>query len=330
MNKSGPIDGVIVCSAGEKSGLGHYKRSKKIIRILQNNQEFKFDLIVIGDNQLSNFDQEFTPFFVDSVEELNKIPCLIKKQISLVIFDLNLGLIGNNIKVLFNNLKKRGIKLISIDGFDQYENILDLIYVPSFFNKKEEKEISKKICYGWDSYLLDIEKKNYKYQTGKKILVLTGGSDTKKLNERLPMILANKIPKEYEIHWVIGPFASDFEVQKEQNVIKHYSPKNLQEIMKKSNYAIIPYRVSFCELLYLGIPTVVFSPYEERQVEKELVLIEEKLISSVAKNEEEIVIGLLRLIKDEKLAERLSSKSQKLMEHSNGKKLLSAVRKLFN
>ena len=77
-------------------------------------------------------------------------------------------------------------------------------------------------------------------------------------------------------------------------------------------------------------PTVVFSPYEERQVEKELVLIEEKLISSVAKNEEEIVIGLLRLIKDEKLAERLSSKSQKLMEHSNGKKLLSAVRKLFN
>jgi UDP-N-acetylglucosamine:LPS N-acetylglucosamine transferase len=90
--------------------------------------------------------------------------------------------------------------------------------------------------------------------------------------------------------------------------------------MSTSNYAVTVFGVSFFELLYLGIPTVVFSPYESKD-QLELKEISKLGLALVAENEIEATELLLELMNDESLARRLSLRSRAILSNSGANRL---------
>ena len=98
--------------------------------------------------------------------------------------------------------------------------------------------------------------------------------------------------------------------------------------MVKVNYAITVYGVSFFELLYYGIPTVVFSPYGEKDA-NELSAIFREEVAMVAKNSDDAVLKLKELMANDVLAKQLSQRSKLKLSVLGGKKFVQAVSDLL-
>ena len=90
----------------------------------------------------------------------------------------------------------------------------------------------------------------------------------------------------------------------------------------------IVFGVSFFEVLQYGIPTVVFSPYDKKD-DIELENLKKLNLAMVAKNEYEAVEMLVKLMKDHKLATKLSKNAKKKMENKGSARLVSEVKKLL-
>ena len=64
------------------------------------------------------------------------------------------------------------------------------------------------IIYGWDCFLLDHSFKKNNWLPGQNVIVLTGGSDVSNLGKNLLELLNKKLPKDTNLDWVVGPYAS--------------------------------------------------------------------------------------------------------------------------
>jgi len=99
--------------------------------------------------------------------------------------------------------------------------------------------------------------------------------------------------------------------------------------MGNANYAITVYGVSFYELLYYGVPTIVFSPYGNKD-NSELEVIAEMGIALVADDEHDAIKKLMVLMENEQLASTLSLKSLLQMSVQGGYKFASCIAKLMD
>ena len=82
--------------------------------------------------------------------------------------------------------------------------------------------------------------------------------------------------------------------------------------MINSNYALTIYGVSFYELIYYGIPTVVFSPYGKKD-DFDLNYLRKKEICLVSDSQTNAVHNLNRLIDDKNLCYNLSNNSKQTL-----------------
>lgn len=98
--------------------------------------------------------------------------------------------------------------------------------------------------------------------------------------------------------------------------------------MLKTNYAVTVYGVSFFELLYYGVPTVVFSPYGNKD-DAELAAIAAEGVALVAWNSNEAVSKLNELMSDDALARSLSQRAKQMLAVSGGKKFTKAIAALL-
>jgi spore coat polysaccharide biosynthesis predicted glycosyltransferase SpsG len=327
------MDVLIVCHAGKRVGLGHLTRSLVVAREIQQEFGANIHFIVQGESvkqdYLGGFDHQILKGDKDLLRAIKKN--VQAHEIKIIVFDLYPQQIPENFADLLTELREENCKLISIDGLIDYHNNLDLIFLPSFhYRPPPELNNDTPILFGWDCYLLNIRKKQIKWQPGQHVLVLTGGSDTTSLCETLPAHLDAVLPDFTELHWVTGPYAKApvWPMSQRLETLNHQAPTDLNDLMLKSNYALTVFGVSFFELLYYGIPTVVFSPYGNKD-KGVLDLIKTEGVALVARDEVDAVHKVKQLMINNKLAVSLSEKARQKMSVPGGQRFVQAVSKLM-
>jgi UDP-N-acetylglucosamine:LPS N-acetylglucosamine transferase len=99
--------------------------------------------------------------------------------------------------------------------------------------------------------------------------------------------------------------------------------------MACANYAVTVYGVSFFELLKLGVPTVVFSPYGQRD-NRELQEIERQEVALVARDEVDATETLVSLMCNDEQAQRLSQSAKDKFRSSGVDRLCAEVKMLVS
>ena len=149
---------LLVTQSGKKIGLGNLNRTLTVAQVLQDYLGAGVNLLIQGE-AFSNARLELTPFSIISLSE-NLVDAIISAtkeyMPAIVIFDLNENYIPADLDKLFSQLKILNCKLVAIDGLFNWLDLLDLIYVPSFYLAPQYHKIldSGKIQYEWDCYLL--------------------------------------------------------------------------------------------------------------------------------------------------------------------------------
>ena len=324
---------LIVCHAGAQVGLGHLTRSLVAARAIREDLNADAYLLVQGDSiQRADLD-EFEHHFLGGKEDLLYA---MRQQVSrldvqVVILDLHPSLVPEDIGGLLENLRQDSCKIISVDGLVNYREKVDLVFIPSFhFSPPEDFAGATPILYGWDCFLLDVKHRVTARKPGRQVLALTGGSDTTGLGRTLPTLLNAALPAGTVLHWVTGPYAQQpvFPVPPRFSMLNHQSPSGLEELMTGSNYAVTVYGVSFFELLYFGVPTVVFSPYGNKN-DTELAAIGAEGVALVANDEREAVAKLKNLMADDSLAALLSRRARQKLSVAGGHRFAQAVARLM-
>ena len=320
------------CHAGSGIGLGHLTRCISIWNELNNVNNLIIRFHIICDKPIPISNKKLIPKYIDINTEFNDNLTLdLKYEKQIFILDFNQNYINDNLINFFLSIKNTKI-IIAVDSLLKYHEYVDYFFMPTFqFHKKFLNICNKKISWGWDHLLL-----NPKYDPvekcfmNKKILILTGGSDSTNLGQTFPEKLDKNIEVNSEINWVVGPFSKQPILPNSQinNWKIHQSPKNLDDIFLNCNYSITIFGVSFFELLYYGIPTVVFSPYDDKD-EKELAQIEKLGVALVAKNEDDAMFKLNVLMKDSKTSSLLSMNSKKLFKQSGSKTFLNILKNII-
>ena len=321
---------LMVCHAGAGTGLGHLTRSLVAARALEEEAGFDVCFLIQGDvvdrADLKRFRHRFIPFecrLSDSILQM-----ALHEGIEVVVFDLQSSQVSSDIEGLLVDLKRLGCKLVSIDALSSLHQGLDMIYVPSFCFTPPDGADRKKFFFGWDCFLLNASGTPSIWRPGSSVLVLTGGSDATGLGNTLPELFDSILPTGVDLHWVVGPYAANPRLPDSQKrkVIAHAGLSNLDALAGQVNYAVTVYGVSFFELLYYGIPTVVFSPYGLKD-DAELALIASAGVALVAKDEYDAVRRLKILMGNDDLASDLSLRAKQKLSSGGPHKFAQALQR---
>ena len=326
---------LFACHAGFNVGLGHLSRVLVASEALRAHFGAAVCLLIQGDsisrNDLEGFPRRFIGRHQDLCKEI--LGECVRQSADIVILDLHPGSLPASalIQSMLFALRAFGCRVVGIDGLLQYRAMLDLIFMPSF-NLVQLADVEKgaPIVYGWDCFLLNVCEAPREWKPGPRVLALTGGSDVTGLGQTWPALLDSTLPSHAEVHWVSGPFAQLPLLPLAPRIAfhNHIAPSGLGSLMQSSCYAVTVFGVSFFELLYLGIPTVVFSPYG-RKDDCELNAIAKAGVALVARDEREAAERLSTLMHDESLAVQLSQRARALLGTPGASRLCSEIAALM-
>lgn len=320
--------------AGEDVGLGHLTRSLVAARSLMSRLDVRIDFVAVGqkidDALASDFEVSFSVMHgaIDAViDQLTE-----NKQYAAICLDLFNSFLVKGLGLILENLRKTGCQIVAIDSLMGFERLIDLLYVPSFLQPSylATDEFQGQLAYGWNAYLLNVEAKSESSNQSDSILVLTGGGDVTKLGQDWPTILNRCLPPNTVVHWVTGPFSESPAFPDSSNIefIEHIAPTGLSDLMHEASVAITVFGVSFFELIALGVPTVVFSPYGDKD-SIELQEITEQRIALVAKDAIDAGELAAMLMKDSQLRSELSRNAIPKMKNFDGEYFAEEIRLLL-
>lgn len=317
---------LIACHAGAGIGLGHLSRSLVIAKALRARFGADVRWLIQSDplarDDLIAFKHRFVPLGHDLTEQIEA-----EAPVDLFLLDLQPHRVPPHLSRAISALRATGAKVVAIDGLLAYRPELDLIFMPSFqFTPPADLKEGAPIVFGWDCFLLDEQWAPSPWAPGQRVLALTGGSDATQLGATWPNLLNQSLPVGAQLDWVTGPFAAkpNWPATPRTKMIEYVAPTGLGPLMQQANYAITVFGVSFFELLYLGVPTVVFSPYNGKD-NPELDEIAQAGVALVARDEVEATRLLLGLMNDEPLARRLSLRSRALLGQSGATRLCTEI-----
>ena len=317
---------LLVCHVGSEEGVGHLSRLLALAKNLRKDGNVISEFLIFGDfinkDDLANFNVHAFSIKEDFVSTIKNF--LSINTFNVIIFDLYPRHNINNLDKLLIQLKHLNIYQISIDSLIEYCNILDLIWIPSFnFDYTKHTDCSCILRSGWDTFLIQKRLRHKDWSPGSKVLILTGGSDILKLGKTLPAQLDKLLKEEVELHWVRGPFSDAPSLPKNcrLNWVVHNSPERLDELIIQSDYVMTVFGVTFFEVLQYGIPSVVFSPYGNKD-NAELDALSKENVALVVNDTELAINGIVNLMKNDKLAKEYSLNALQKMS-INGVKNLS-------
>ena len=324
---------LLVCYVSSRIGLGHLSRLLALAQTLKKEKKVVPEFLIFGDlikkDELDSFvthNFSIQNDFSQTVQSLSE-----NNNFKAIVFDIYQSHNISNLDNLFIELKQQNIFIIGIDSLIEYCDILDLIWIPSFnFDTIKHCNCKSLLRSGWDTYLIQKRLNHKKWRSGSKILVLTGGSDVANLGKILPTQLDQILDKNSEVHWVKGPL-SDYPKLPEKQKLKwifHDAPQQLDDIVVKSNYVLTVFGVSFFEILQYGIPTVVFSPYNNKN-DKDLMALSKEDVAIVSFNLDTAIKELSNLMTDEKLAKKLSINALKKMSVNGSLQLSKEIHLLL-
>ena len=333
MCSSGAFKAVIFTSYGPAIGLGHMMRACRLAKGLSHQLGVLVSVCVFGPQVDQVGDELVDLHFLADSSMLLDTEFLDRLLPSLVLLDLSQNAIPIDLGVFLAVARQRGIKLVAVDGLVEYKQQLDLIFLPSFLGPPlcSPSVQEAKIVFGWDCFLLDDIPRPLPWYAGPRVLALTGGSDITKLGRGWPMLLNDRLPEGTELSWVTGPFAQKpvWPRTPKIKMTQHLAPNGLQHLMSTTNYGVTVYGVSFFELLKLGVPTVVFSPYGDKD-DLELEEIDRNKLAVVAKDEVDATEKLIALMRDNQFAYRLSVSAKNKLRSSGIDRLCSEVKILMS
>jgi len=320
---------LLVGNVSSNIGLGHLTRLLALAQAIIKDYSAQPELLIFGEpikrDEFMDLKTHFLPIsdeFVGSIKNIAK-----DLNPSVVVFDLHPTQLSDDLGELFVWLKKRGIALVGIDSLVDYYQVLDLVWVPSFyFDSSKIPSCRGKFKSGWDSFLIQKRLPNKRWKPGRRILILTGGGVSTHLDRTLPFQLDTLIKEETEIHWVQGPFSEPPTLPNKTRLkwIVHDAPKQLDELIVKSNYVLTVFGVSFFEVLQYGIPTVVFSPYGDKD-DVELIALAKEKVAVVSENPDSAVLSLKQLMNDTNYATKCSQRALKKLSINGTKQLAETV-----
>lgn len=264
---------LLVCQAGPGIGLGHLARCLALAGALQDRHAAGARLLIqappVVKTGLALLPHCFVAPDADLIaairEDIEQRPCRA------VIFDLPAGALLDRLAPLLETLGQRGIQRIGIDRMAHFAgpgNRLDLLCLPGFHVPDALRDacMPTPVKYGWPYYLLAPALPRQTATTGRRLLVLTGGSDATGLGASLPARLDAALPLATQVTWVRGPYAAAPQLPDQARLAWHVAdaPDDLRPLFATSDYALTVYGVSLFELLQHGVPSVVFSPYGKR------------------------------------------------------------------
>lgn len=322
---------MLVCHAGPGLGIGHLARGLRVAKALQDRILQKPELWVIGkaasleglsDLRVREFYSEKD--FIMALRE--------RTPPSLLVLDFHPQRIPRNLRPVLEHLRMAATKIVGIDGPFPLAPWLDLIFIPSFTSEgaAPKATASTSVVFGWDCYLLDAKPEVRVWTPGNEVLALTGGSDATSLGKTWPSILERELPAGISMHWVVGPFAEEpvFPCQGKVRFVIHRALGSLQPLMGRIHYAVTVFGVGFFELLRQGVPTVVFSPYGEKD-EPVLRGLRAEGLALVAQDETNAARQLAKLMADPVLAAQISAKAKDRLSQDGAIRLQKEIQRLF-
>ena len=325
---------LLVCYVSTKIGLGHLSRLLALAQNLKKDKKVVPEFLIFGDLiKKDELDSFVTHNFLVENDFVQTIQGLLKdNNFKAIVIDVYQNHNISNLDNLFIELKQQNIFVISVDSLIEYCDILDIIWIPSFnFDTTKYSNCKSLLRSGWDTYLIQKRLNHKKWRSGLKILVLTGGSDVTNLGKALPTQLDQILDKNSEVHWVKGPLSDDPILPERQKLkwILHDAPQQLDELIIECNYVLAVFGVSFFEVLQYGIPTVVFSPYDNKD-DKDLVALSKEDVAIVTYNSGTAIKELSNLMINQKLANKLSMNALKTMSVNGSQQLSKEIHLLLN
>jgi spore coat polysaccharide biosynthesis predicted glycosyltransferase SpsG len=312
--------------------LGHFSRASRIAAALKAQLHAAVQIYVVasqGQNGVPDFGMAKR---ISSLPPLKEQILNDRDTLDLFVVDVPPNQVTHDLKDCLATARTGGASLISIDNIE-LGSCVDLVFLPGFRRPDIEANAMRhgRLVYGWDCFLLDELAGPIHWQPGERVLVLTGGSDATNLGRHWPALLEASLPESTELHWVTGPFAQAPVWPQTQRIqmTQHLAPNGLQPLMSTTNYAVTVYGVSFFELLQHGVPTVVFSPYGDKD-DLELREIEQEGLALVAKDEVDATEKLIALMGNEELAARLSAAAAEKLSSRGIDRLCSEVKMLLS
>ena len=327
-----PLRVLLVCHAGVKLGLGHLTRMLALAAALERDARPEVRLLIQGDRieraDLSGFDHSFIDLDADLFDAVTEV-CDRFEQ-SVVVFDLHPKLLPSDFADRSAGLRKRHVRLVGVDSLLPVCDSLDLTWIPSLLvGDAEVAGCDRTVYWGWDSFLISKRLSAEEWAPGAKVLVLTGGSDVARQRDTLPVLLDARLPDGSEIWWVQGPFASAPVLPAEPRLewVIHQAPAGLDELIVGSDYAITVFGVTLFELLQYGIPTIVFSPYQDRAF-PELDSVAAAGVAVVAHDADDAVGELVALMADDDRARVYAQKALDRMSVNGADRLAGLIQSL--
>jgi spore coat polysaccharide biosynthesis predicted glycosyltransferase SpsG len=316
---------LIVCHAGANIGLGHLTRSLVVATALHERFKSNVSFLIQGESVVRPDLANFTHWFVSSISDLGQAIMESARSIKpwLVILDLHPMYVPTKMTEILNSLRSSGCRVVAIDGLLSYRDSLDLVFLPSLrCDDPLAQGEGSPVVFGLDCFLIPEYRRPQTWVPGRELLVLTGGADVTGLNAVLPGLIDATLPPETTPQWVHGPYANAPQIPQNPRLVwaVHQAPAGLRSQMTTANYALTLFGVSFFELLKMGVPTVVFSPYEKKDF-ADLQCVSNLGIAIVAKNERDAVRQLLKLMSNDKYARILSRRASASMAGSGGARL---------
>jgi len=331
-----PPNFLVACHVGDGVGLGHLSRSLVAAEALRGYLGSAVYLLIQGNQILRSDLDAFPHLFIADEQDLARaiLDESARCHIHVVVLDLHPKSLPTaaSMKAMLMSLRSIDCRVIAIDGLREYREMLDLLFIPSFLNAAQPDTMSgAPLVFGWDCFLLNLHETPREWKPGRNVLCLTGGSDVTGLGKIWPAMLDRTLPADSELHWVTGPFAQSPALAQEPRIHfhNHLAPSSLGPLMQASNYAVTMFGVSFFELLYLGIPTVVFSPYGGKD-DRELEAVAKAGVAIVARDEREATDRLSALMHDDRLAAQLSLRAREQLNTPGGRRLCSEIAKLIH
>jgi spore coat polysaccharide biosynthesis protein SpsF (cytidylyltransferase family)/spore coat polysaccharide biosynthesis predicted glycosyltransferase SpsG len=307
---------LIVCQAGPGIGIGHLSRCLALAGVLQDRHFAGVHLLIqappVTKTGLDLQPHRFIPAGSDLTGAIRTE--MTEKKYRAVILDLFPASIPNALPELLAELGQQGVLRVGIDSLHALAGpagLLDRLCLPGFDVPQALLAACAPtpVCHGWPYYLIPAVPARPPWQPGQRVLILTGGSDATRLGEALPSEIDQALPTGSEIHWVRGPYAGQPKLPAMPRLTWHVheAPPDLDGLMETAHYALTIYGVSLFELIQHGVPSVVFSPYGERDTEKlgPLAASDTVIVSNDAHS---AVTDLARLMANPELARHLASR----------------------
>lgn len=324
---------LLVCHAAPALGIGHLTRTLVLAHALRKEGMGNLRLLIIGEPvnrpELGYLPHCFEPLDADFSEAV--LTQVQDFEPEAIVFDIHPSMMFEGIDHLFEVLEGHGAKVVGVDSLLPYSNSLDLPWVPSFFIPPDKLAgANPKTRHGWDCFLIRKRMPSAHWAPGNRVLALTGGSDSTNQGETLPALLDASLPAGTELHWVRGPYAKQPRLPASPRLtwVLHQAPDTLDELIVSSNYAITIFGVSCFELLQYGVPTVVYSPYGDKD-NCVLSALRKEEVAEVAPDAATAVAGLGRVMQEHELAGKYSRISRERMSSDGGQNLAREIMHLL-